>query len=87
MQKVQKVQPVKPVKQENGKKNTFQTSKDMKNETNQSTTSSQSTYQESTLPPAGNAGGLFLSSVGFLMLVIVITKVIQKPIKVAQHGR
>lgn len=87
MGRVQKVQPVKLVKQEFNNKNSFQTSKNMEKKTNQSTTSSQSTYQESTLPPAGNAGGLFLSSLGFLLLVSVIAKVIQKPIKVAQNGR
>jgi len=87
MEKVQKVQPVKLVKKESNNKDAFQTSKNMEKKTNQNTTSSQSTYQASTLPPAGNAGGLFISSLGFLMLVIVITKVIRKPIKVAQNGR
>lgn len=55
-------------------------------QTSEKNTTSTSSYPYNTLPPAGNSGGLFLTSMGVSLLTFVIFKVCKKALGRRLYG-
>lgn len=57
-----------------------------KNQRQTNTTTTTNSYPYETLPPAGNAGGLFLSSLGFSLLFLIIYRTVKKRVEGGTYG-